>query len=91
MLIVSYDITDNKLRTKFAKTLVKQGGIRLQLSVFELNNTSRVLENLKIRIENYYSKKFDGGDSVLIFETDEQKTIKYGNAIHRDKDLVFFP
>ncbi|MDR0305999.1 MAG: CRISPR-associated endonuclease Cas2 [Chitinispirillales bacterium] len=91
MLIVSYDITDNKLRAKFAKTLIKQGGIRLQLSVFELNNTSRVLENLKIRIENYYSKKFEGGDSVLIFETDEQKTIKYGNAIHRDKDLVFFP
>jgi len=90
VLIVSYDISDNKLRAKFAKTLSKQGGIRLQYSVFELNNTDRVLENLKIRIENYYSKKFDGGDSVLIFETDAQKTIKYGNAIHRDQDLMFF-
>jgi CRISPR-associated protein Cas2 len=90
MLIVSYDISDDKLRRKFAKTLSKQGGIRLQYSVFELNNTKRVLENLKIRIESYYSKKFNGGDSVLIFETDEQKTIKYGNAIHRDKDLLFF-
>jgi len=48
------------------------------------------MDNLKIRIEEYYSKKFDGGDSVLIFETDEQKTIKYGNAIHRDKDVLFF-
>jgi CRISPR-associated protein Cas2 len=90
MLIVSYDISDDKLRRKFAKTLSKQGGIRLQYSVFELNNTKRILENLKVRIENYYSKKFGGEDSVLIFETDEQKTIKYGNAIHRDKDLLFF-
>jgi len=91
MLIVSYDISDDKLRRKFAKTLSKQGGIRLQYSVFELNNTKRIQENLKIRIENYYSKKFGGEDSILIFETDEQKTVKYGNAIHRDKDLLFFP
>lgn len=90
MLIVSYDISDNKLRAKFAKTLVKQGGIRLQYSVFEFNNTNRVLQNLKVRIEKYYGKKFDAKDSVLIFETDEQKAIKYGNAIHRDQDLLFF-
>ncbi|GHT58542.1 hypothetical protein AGMMS50239_03310 [Bacteroidia bacterium] len=90
MLVVSYDISEDKLRTKFAKTLVKQGGIRLQYSVFEFNNSKRVLDNLKIRIDNYYSKRFGGGDSVFIFETDEQKAIKYGNAIHRDQDLLFF-
>ncbi|MDR3048115.1 MAG: CRISPR-associated endonuclease Cas2 [Bacteroidales bacterium] len=90
MLVVSYDISDNKLRTKFAKTLIKQGGIRLQYSVFELNNTKRVLDNLIIRIDNFYSKKFGGGDSVFIFETDEKKAIKYGNAIHRDQDLIYF-
>ena len=90
MLVVSYDISDNKLRTKFAKTLIKQGGIRLQYSVFEVNNTKRVLDNLIVRIENYYSKQFGGGDSIFIFETDVKKAIKYGNAIHRDKDLLFF-
>jgi CRISPR-associated protein Cas2 len=90
MLLVSYDISDNKLRTKFAKTLVKQGGIRLQYSVFEFNNSKRILDNLKVRIENYYSKKFGGGDSIFIFEGDENTAVKYGNAIHRDKDLVYF-
>jgi CRISPR-associated protein Cas2 len=90
MLVVSYDISEDKLRTKFAKTLIKQGGIRLQYSVFEFNNSKRVLDNLKVRIDNYYSKRFGGGDSVFIFETDEQKAIKYGNAIHRDQDLLFF-
>lgn len=89
MLIVSYDISNDKLRTRFSKTLEASGGIRLQMSVFEFNNTNRVLENLKIKIETDFSKKFDGGDSVFIFETDNAKTIKYGNAIHRDKDLVF--
>jgi CRISPR-associated protein Cas2 len=71
MLVVSYDISDNKLRTKFAKTLIKQGGIRLQYSVFEINNSKRVLDNLIIRLDNYYAKKFGGGDSVFIFTTDE--------------------
>jgi CRISPR-associated protein Cas2 len=90
MLVISYDISDDRLRAKFAKTLIKQGAIRLQYSVYEVNNSKRVLDNLIIRIENYYSKKFEGGDSVLIFETDERKVIKYGNAIHRDKELLFF-
>lgn len=89
MLVVSYDISDDKLRSKFAKTLSKQGAIRLQYSVYELNNTDRIKENLKIRIEDFYSKKFGGGDSVFIFETDEKKAIKYGNAIHRDQDVVY--
>lgn len=89
MLVISYDIADDKLRSKFAKTLKKQGAIRLQYSVYEVNNTNRVLDNLIVRIENYYSKKFDGGDSVFIFETDEKTAIKYGNAIHRDQDVVY--
>jgi len=70
--------------------LEKQGGIRLQYSVFELNNTKRIQDTLKIKIESNYAKHFDGGDSVFIFETDEKKAVKYGNAIHRDQDLLFF-
>lgn len=90
MLVVSYDISNDKLRAKFAKTLEKQGAVRLQYSVYEINNTKRVLDNLVVRIENYYSKKFDGGDSVFIFETDSKTALKYGNAIHRDQDIVYF-
>ena len=89
MLVISYDISDDKLRAKFAKTLVKQGAIRLQYSVYEVNNTKRVLDNLKIRLENFYGPKLKGCDSVFIFETDTKNAIKYGNAIHRDQDIVF--
>lgn len=90
MLVVSYDISNDKLRTKFSKMLTKLGAIRLQYSVYEINNTKRVLDNIKIKIEAVYSAKFEEGDSVFIFETDMQKAIKYGNAIHRDQPLLFF-
>lgn len=90
MLVVSYDISDNKLRTRFAKMLMKHGGVRLQYSVFEINNSKRIQDILRVKIETVFAKEFDGGDSVFIFETDLHKAIKYGNAIHRDQDLVFF-
>ena len=89
MIVVSYDIKDDKIRAKFSKMLVKQGAIRLQYSVYEINNTNRILENIKLKIEEF-SKVFSGADSVVIFEVSEIKLKKYGNAIHRDKDIVYF-
>ncbi|MFA4045583.1 CRISPR-associated endonuclease Cas2 [Prevotella sp. PCHR] len=60
MLVVSYDISDNRLRTKFSKMLVKYGAVRLQYSVYEVNNTERVINNLIMMIEDTFAKKFDG-------------------------------
>ena len=88
MLVVSYDIKDTKKRTRFSKMLTKNGAIRLQYSVYEVNNTNRVLDNLMIKIEQFASD-FDGGDSVIVFDVAGVKMKKYGNAIHRDVDLVF--
>lgn len=89
MLVISYDIADDKLRTKFSKMLQKNGAIRLQFSVYEFNNTHRMIENVKIMIEKYFSKQFSGADSVVIFEVNNNNIIKYGNAIHRDQDMIF--
>ncbi|MGN1375192.1 MAG: CRISPR-associated endonuclease Cas2 [Prevotella sp.] len=90
MKVISYDIKNNKLRTRFSKMLTKNGAIRLQYSVYEINNTDRVMNNLIALIENEYSKNFGGGDSVVIFDVSSVKLKKYGNAIHRDKDIVYF-
>ena len=90
MLIVSYDISDDRLRTKFSKMLTKYGAIRLQYSVYEVNNTDRVINNLIVAIEETFAKKFDGSDSVIIFDVSSVKLKKYGNAIHRDNDIVYF-
>lgn len=90
MLIVSYDIEDDKLRGRFSRQLTKSGAIRLQYSVYEINNTRRVIENLKLMVEKDFAPKFSGGDSVIIFDIGNADILKFGNAIHRDQDIVFF-
>lgn len=89
MIIVSYDIKNDKIRTKFAKMLRSQGAIRLQFSVYEVNNTQRIIDNIKMNIVEKYSKLFTGADSVMIFDAPNAKVQKFGNAIHRDKDVVY--
>lgn len=90
MLLISYDIKEDKLRTQFSKMLTRNGAVRLQYSVYEVNNTDRVLNNLRVLIEDMFANKFDGGDSVIIFDVTAIKLKKYGNAIHRDADIVYF-
>ena len=89
MLVISYDISNTKLRTRFSKILTANGAIRLQYSVYEVNNTARVLDNLLLKIDDF-SKRFTGSDSVIIFDVSAVKLKKYGNAIHRDVDIVYF-
>lgn len=88
MIIVSYDIKEDKIRSKFAKMLEKNGAIRLQYSVYEFNNTKRISDTLLLKIE-HFAKVFTGADSVMIIEGNAFKIKKYGNAIHRDQDVVF--
>lgn len=90
MLVVSYDIRSDKLRAQFSKMLIKQGAIRLQFSVYEINNTSRVLDNIRTMIESKFASRFTGADSVMIFDVANNHIQKYGNAIHRDQDIVYF-
>lgn len=89
MVIVSYDISSDKMRTNFSKMLKKHGAIRLQLSVYEVVNTKRIMDNLVAKIEAY-SKHFTFDDSVIIFDVNSDKLTKYGNAIHRDQSVVYF-
>lgn len=89
MIVISYDISDDRMRARFAKMLKSQGAIRLQYSVYEVQNTKRIIDNIKVKIEAF-SKHFTMDDSVVIFEVDAGKMEKYGNAIHRDQPIVFF-
>ena len=45
MVIVSYDISNDKLRTSFAKYLSRFGH-RIQYSVFEIDNSKRIVDNI---------------------------------------------
>ena len=52
-------------------------------------NTAVFYKDIKINIIDKFSKLFTGADSVLIFDAPNAKVEKFGNAIHRDKDIVY--
>ena len=89
MIIISYDISDDKMRANFSKMLKSNGAIRLQFSVYEARNTKRIVDNIMAKIEAY-AKHFTADDSVILFDIDADKLKKYGNAIHRDQNVVYF-
>ncbi len=89
MIVISYDISDDKIRARFTRLLTKMGAVRLQYSVYEVICTNRTIDNLMLKIKAF-SKRFSPDDSVVMFNVDSDKLLKYGNAIHRDKSIVFF-
>ncbi len=92
MILLSYDISDDKVRTQFSKFL-NRFGRRLQYSVYEIRNSHRVLQNILNEIELVYKKKFTGADSIVIFqicEGDKKKVIRYGYAVNEEKEVVIF-
>lgn len=92
MILISYDFTDNKIRTKFSKFLEKFGR-RIQYSVFEIRNSKRVLTNILKEIELVYKKKFKNTDSVVIFsicDRCKKDAIRYGYAANEERDVLIF-
>lgn len=88
MLLVVYDIQDDKVRTRFAKFL-KQFGRRVQYSVFEITNSPRILANIKAEIQCRYEKIFKQGDSVLIFLIADNACIeRFGYPVNEETDLI---
>jgi len=88
MIIVSYDISDDKLRTRFSKLLLKYG-FRLQYSIFQIRNSKRILALVSSEIKNKFEKHFAQTDSVIIFNLSEQcKITRYGYAKNDEEDLI---
>ena len=87
VIIVTYDISSNKVRTQFSKFL-EQYGVRVQFSVYEIQNSKRVLDIVKHSIEAKFSKVFEPGDSIYIFKANHSDTTRYGSASLLDNDLI---
>lgn len=87
VIIVTYDISDNKLRTHFSKFLEKYG-VRVQFSVYEIQNSKRVLDIVLNAIEMKFKKRFEGGDSIYVFKANHYETIRYGSAGLIDNNLI---
>lgn len=90
MIILTYDIKDDKLRTRFSKFILSYGR-RLQFSVYEINNSERVLKIVESEIKHKFEKKFSQDDSVLIFRLSNNcKIQRFGYAKNEEEDLVMF-
>ena len=88
MILISYDISDNKLRNKFSK-FIKKYGIRIQYSVFEITNSKRMLNNISCEIKNKFENKFTQADTVITIETSENcKITKFGFAKNEESDII---
>lgn len=87
MFIVSYDISNDKLRIKFAKYLSRFGH-RLQYSVFQIDNSSRIIDNIIQDLKNNFEKKFTQEDSVMIFKLSSScEIIRFGYVKNDEKDF----
>ena len=88
MIVVSYDISNDKLRNKFSKYLSRFSH-RLQYSVFEIENSNKILKNVICDIENRFSKSFTEADSIYIFELSSScNIIRYGYARHDEESII---
>lgn len=88
MIIVSYDISDDKLRTKFSKYLSRFGH-RIQYSVFEIDNSPKIINNIMTDIRNNFEKKFTQADSVIIFKLSSScEVFRFGYAKNDEKDFI---
>ena len=91
MLIVAYDIHNDKLRTKFWK-LLKKFWRRLQYSVFEVKNSERILWILKTEIENMNAPMFTWADSIIVFPVSDslnKKVLRFWQPALEEEELLF--
>jgi CRISPR-associated protein Cas2 len=90
MLILTYDIEDDALRTRFSK-FIKTYGRRLQYSVYEIDNSPRYLDIITLELKNTFEKAFGQSDSVLIFSVKKDgEILRFGYAKNEESDLVMY-
>ncbi len=88
MILISYDIQDDKLRNNFSK-YIKKFGYRVQYSLFEITNSKRILNNIISDINSKFKLKFTQKDSVIIIETSKNcKITKWGYANNDNYDII---
>lgn len=63
-------------------------GHRLQYSVFQIDNSSRIIDNIIQDLKNNFEKKLTQEDSVMIFKLSSScEIIRFGYAKNDEKDF----
>ena len=62
---------------------------RIQYSVFEIDNSTRILDNIISDLKNKYEKRFSQEDSVMIFKLSSScEVLRFGYAKNDEKDFI---
>lgn len=65
-----------------------KGTDRLQYSVFEIDNSARILDNIVRDLKNKYEKRFGQEDSVIVFKLSSScEVLRFGYAKNDEKDF----
>ena len=86
-MIVAYDIADPKRLYRIAK-IMKDYGVRVQKSIFELNVTPQAFNNMKHRIEKTIVPEEDGVKYFTLCEkcAGTRETIGLGVFVDPDRE-----
>lgn len=87
MMILTYDIENDKLRSQFSK-FIKVYGRRLQFSVYEIENSERYIKIITSQIKHKFEKEFGQSDSVMIFSIRNNDILRFGYAKNEETDLI---
>lgn len=88
MILLSYDIANDKLRTQFSRFLTKYGH-RIQYSVFEIDNSKSMLSNIISIIKIKFEPRFTQNDSIFIFNLSATcEIIRMGYAKNEESDII---
>ena len=61
----------------------------IRYSVFSINNSEHILNNIETEIKTHFSKKFSQMDSVYIFRLSATCEItRYGYARNEEEDVI---
>ena len=67
-LLISYDITSNRLRKKIADYLIFAGLIRMQKSVFAGSISRYEVKNIRRRLNKFFEKASGEEDKIMMNE-----------------------
>ena len=88
-MVVAYDIANPRRLNKVAK-VVKDYGIRVQKSIFEVNIENRLFDEMKFRIENEIELSEDGVKYFPLCEKCAGTLEIIGQGIFVDPDEEFY-
>ena len=87
--LISYDIENDKLRTRLAKMIIGRGAIRIQKSVFFADLSAQKTADLLVMLQNLQAELKTGDNIIVIpmYDSVLEKMIIIGDNLRLDEAI----